>query len=1196
MEYINYTGRQQRTWTRTALRMSLLLAVALCAPSIHAQFRASIQGAVTDPTGAAIPGATLTLTDTATNKVLTATANGDGVYNFNALPPDDFTLNATAQGFQAKTISHLHIIPEQPNSVNVQLELGQATTEITVSGDTVSAVDTSTANIGATISSNDIQHMPSFNRDVFTLTQLAPGVVSDGAQAASGGVYAAPGNQGPGGTGNGGAAPTENRPQANANGGQNQTNGITIDGISTVSAVWGGATIITPTEDSIDNVRIVTNNYDAENGRFAGAQTMVTSKSGTNQLHGSAFIAIHRPGLNAYQPAVRTSNGTRVGAPQRDTARYNQYGGSLGGPLWRDKLFAFFAYEATPNSSTTTSTGWYETSAFRSAAPSGSIAAQFLNFPGSAPSGTIVTSGETCATVGLNEDPTKGPVNCRTIAGQGLDIGSPLKTGLGKQDLTATGTAANPGVGGGLDGVADVAFYLTSVPTTSYYRQYNGRLDANVTQNDHLSFAIYWVPQGSTFYNGGARAYNLFHHDQINEALSVIWNHTFSSSFLNEARANAAGWRWNEIASNPQQPVGLPQDNITFFGPGSGATINQFGTSLGSILNQWTYGYKDVATKIVGPHTIKFGVDFTNLHYDNPPTGRPSYNFYNIWDFLNDAPSVENGGFNSVTGLPGGNRSDERENLFGAFVQDGWKVRPNLTLNAGIRYSYFGALHAKQNNLPSARFGSGAAAYSGLTIATNRPLWIPQKGNFGPQLGFNWSPGNFNNKLVVRGGYGLNFQDEEIAISANSGNNPPTQNYVNYAFVSPSNPGTNGGNIIYGISSSPTSLNGFAANPHAITTYNSNGLPTAGNANVILLGNGAGSLPTIYLQHFSLDTEYQVNRELVASAGYEGSLGRHLINHENPNAPGIVAGVPLNSLVTGGDFWTNEGSSNNNALLLELKHPFVHQFSADAQFQWAKSMDTDGSGPYYEDPYFPLNAAYSYGPSDFNVGKSFKLFGLWQPVIFHGGAGWAEKIAGNWSLSGIFQWHTGFPYSPTYGIGQSIYCTQCGYSNLRPYYLGGANNSHSNDAFINATNFAGVSSNVQQTTATINGSANTVVAYSNKFFAVPNFASAITAASGTGFPNGNAALPPLPGLDRNAFVGPNYRDVDASLAKGFGVPNNRILGENARLEIRADIFNLFNILNLDPQRVTNNVNAGNFGQDQVALGGRTITFQARFSF
>ena len=330
--------------------------------------------------------------------------------------------------------------------------------------------------------------------------------MADGAQGSGGGVYAAPGNQGPGGTGASGAAPTENRPQANANGSQNENNGIAIDGISTVSsAVWGGASVITPSEDSIDNVRILTNDYDAENGRFAGAQTLVTSKSGTNQLHGSAFNAIHRPEpQRTFQRQIRDSTGLIIGTPQRDTARFNQYGGSLGGPILKDRLFAFFAYESSPNSSTATGTGWYETSAFRAAAPANSIAAKFLSFPGSAPNGTIVTTGETCAHVGLTEG-----VNCNTIAGQGLDIGSPIKTGLGTQDLTATGTALNPGVGGGLDGVADVAFFSTSTPSSSFYRQYNGRLDANVKQKDRLSFAIYWVPQGATFYNGSARAYNL---------------------------------------------------------------------------------------------------------------------------------------------------------------------------------------------------------------------------------------------------------------------------------------------------------------------------------------------------------------------------------------------------------------------------------------------------------------------------------------------------------------------------------------------------------------------------------------------------------------------------------------------------------------------------------------------------------------
>jgi hypothetical protein len=262
-------------------------------------------------------------------------------------------------------------------------------------------------------------------------------------------------------------------------------------------------------------------------------------------------------------------------------------------------------------------------------------------------------------------------------------------------------------------------------------------------------------------------------------------------------------------------------------------------------------------------------------------------------------------------------------------------------------------------------------------------------------------------------------------------------------------------------------------------------------------------------------------------------------------------------------------------------------------------MDTDGSGPYYEDPYFPESPAFSYGRSDFDVGKSFKLFALWQPVIFHGSASWLEKVAGGWSVSGIFQAHTGFPYSPNYGIGAggNLYCSQCGYGNLRPIYLGGGGNSHNNEAFINHSNFFPAGNSIttaQTTTATINGTA-TRVAYSNNLFAVPNYAPSVTPV-GTGFPNPHQALPPRPGADRNSFTGPSYRDVDASLAKNFGLPHVPFLGEGAGLEIRADAFNVFNILNLNPGSVTNDVTVATFGQDRSPLGGRTITLQARFSF
>jgi hypothetical protein len=1182
--------RRQLRFITFSLVAVLLLAT--LPPAAHAQFRTSVQGVVTDSSGAVIPNAKLTLKDNQNNATIVHTSDAAGVFNFNALAADTFTLVVESAGFQKKTLSNLQFIPEQANSLTVKLAVGGTTDTVTVDASTTPAVDTETANIGGTISANDIQHVPSFNRDVFTLTQLVPGTISDGSQGAGGGVYQLGANQGPGGTGSSGQAPTENGVQSNANGQQYETNGISIDGISTVSSVWGGTTVITPSEESVDNVRIVTNDYDAENGRFSGAQTMVTSKSGTNQIHGSAFFAAHRPGLNAYN---RYSGG---GTPIRDNKDFNQWGGSLGGPLWKDRVFAFFAFETSPSRANDVTTGWYTTPDFAALAPAGSIASTFLNFPGSAVNSTgIVTANEGCNDVGLIEG-----VNCNTIAGKGLNVGSPLTIGLGKQDPTATGTAQNPGIGSGLSNVADVADYITVNPSTTYYRQFNGRADADITKKDHLSFAIYWVPQGFTQYENGNRAYNLYTRNQINDAFSIIYNHTFSPTFLNEARANAAGYRWNEITSNPDAPFGLPNAGVVDLA--TGASLQSFGSQLPSVLNQWTFGYKDVATKVIRQHTVKFGGEYTKLQYLNQNINRPNYNFYNIWDFLNDAPYQENNtGFDPTTGLPKQTRQDDRENLFGAFVQDDWKALPNLTIHAGLRYSYFGPLYNKQNNVSVASFGSGSDAYTGLSVRQGGNLWNAEKGDFGPQVGFNWSPTKFNNAITIRGGYGLNYNQEEIAITANTFNNPPATYYPSFSYSSPTDPGTGGADILYGVSSSPTNLFGFAANPHAITTFNAANLPTAGNANVTLFGDGQGKVKTQYAHHFSLDTDYQfLHNWLVASLGYQASVSHHLIAHETPVAPAAVAGIAQNPLVNGGDYWTNEGGGNNNALLAEVKHPFSHQFSADMQFMWAKSLDTDGSGPYFEDEYFPEGGAYAYGRSDFNIGKSFKAIALWQPVFFHGDKGWLEKIAGEWSISGIFNLHTGLPWTPNYSLSNSLYCSQCGYYNLRPQYLGGAKHNHDNATFealptSQQSNFYGITTNVPtQPTATVNGNPGVPVAYANKYFNVPNYYNAIEAVDGVGFPANNIGLPGLPGADRNSFDGPNYRNLDMSIAKGFGIPKNRVTGNDARLEIRADIFNVFNLLNLNPGSIDNNISSSTFGRDVTALGGRTISFQGRFSF
>src|ERR1700730_14684429 len=339
----------------------LFFVLLLSFSAAHAQYRASLRGTVNDPQGSAVVGAKVTLTNTDTSSTLVSISDDNGIYQFNALSPAPYRLTVEQQGFKKKVLEHVQIIPEQPNALDLPLEVGEVQQTVTVS-ETTQALDTETANVSGTVTSNQIQHLPAFGRDVLKLAQLAPGSFADGSQGGGGSNnYNLPGTQSGGGQSGGadGIFKTENGAQVIAGGQQTENNGISIDGTSTTSSVWGGATVVTPSEDSVESVKILTNSYDAENGRFSGAQIQITSKSGTNDIHGSLFITSHQPNLNAYQ----RFNGAGL-AVTRDNNKFEQFGGSVGGPIWKNKIFAFFNYETVREPlSALPGNGWYDTAA-----------------------------------------------------------------------------------------------------------------------------------------------------------------------------------------------------------------------------------------------------------------------------------------------------------------------------------------------------------------------------------------------------------------------------------------------------------------------------------------------------------------------------------------------------------------------------------------------------------------------------------------------------------------------------------------------------------------------------------------------------------------------------------------------------------------------------------------------------------------
>src|ERR1700730_4220689 len=715
---------EEESMSRTiSLRVALLVVSAVLSTAVaHAQYRASIQGVVTDQQAAVVSNASVTLKNQETSRETKTTTNDAGIYNFNALSPSLYTITVEMSGFKHKILENISVIAEQSNAVNIQIEIGQTTETVTVT-DATPLIDTETANLNGTVTNDQIQKLPSFGRDVFQLLQLAPGAFGDGAQSSGGGTSSLPGSSMAGSGGTDGVFKIENGGQITVGGARTGDNNYQIDGVGTTSVTWGGSSVITPNEDSVKEVKIVTDNYDAENGRYRGAQVQVISQNGTNHYHGSAFFKAHRPGLDAFTKYNGyNSNGVGCVKPcgnVRDDNRFNDWGGTIGGAIWRNKIFAFFSYETlTNNAQQTTGGNWYETPQFRALAASGTNAAAFLGFRGVAPNGGTLVD-HTCSDIGLLEG-----TNCHFIAGQGLNLGSPLTAPLGTGDAGYKSNTS-PGTGGDGSGGAnnlgttpDIAFYGgTLEPSNSSHKQYNGRLDFNVTGKDLGAFSIYYVPNSSKGINGnGDRLMNLFNTTYLNRAETLLWDHTFSPSLINEVRVNAAGWMEKDLVNNPNAPWGLPQVSVNGIGSinatGGAAGTAFAGWGIGSFngFDQWTYAAKDVLTKVHGAHTLKMGGEFTRLLSVDAPfwSDRPSYTFNNIWEVLNDAPVSESGQFDPQTGIPSALRKDLRSTLTGLFFQDNYKVKSNLTVTAGLRWEYFGPISEKHGKLATVVLGSGA--------------------------------------------------------------------------------------------------------------------------------------------------------------------------------------------------------------------------------------------------------------------------------------------------------------------------------------------------------------------------------------------------------------------------------------------------------------------------------------------------------
>jgi hypothetical protein len=1119
---------------------SIVLGIATTA---SAQFKAGVQGSVMDPTGAVIPGATVALTNNETGRTLQTTTSGDGFYRIAGLPPGKYTMSAEHPGFNKKILETVTINAEAVQGIDITLDPGEIAEAVTVTAESGEQLKTENPNIDRAITNREVLRLPQVGRDPYELIRLSPGVFGDGARAGNGNSVGLPNTTGPGGS-NTSIFQVENQVPVSANGQRLSANNYQIDGVSVNSLGWAGAAVVTPNQESVKEIRVQSTSYSAEDGRNTGAQIKVVSQNGTNEFHGSGVFKYNSPKLNAFNKfGGITGDPTKNAPPVRNEQLYRQFAGSLGGPIIKNKVFFFFSYEGLRNSTTNISDTWIETSQYRQLVMNqraGGVTAGVFAAPGIEP--RIITElPSDCSIFNNNRN------LCRVVNG-GLDIGS-LTGSLGRY------VRINNSIGGGLDGIPDIQFVRLQLPSITRGDQYNTRIDYN-RGNDQFAVSTYITRRNDFENRAQSRPIGDLTFKPMNSAGTATWIRTISPTILNEARANFTRFAFDQVASNPNVNWGIPRihvEGIAVVNLDIGADRSE---TTPALFAQSTFEVRDTLTKVHGNMALKFGAEIRREQDNNNLAGgaRPSYTFKGLWNLANDAPFGEDINTDPNTGKPADAQRYFRTGTDAFFAQDDWKIKPNLTLNIGLRYEYFTPLREKRGRISNLVFPPGDLAHSKMVVSDQ--LFEPDRNNFAPHLGVAWSPTAMKDKLVLRGGLGIGYNRIPGVLFGNTRGNPP---FFARHFISNGGSASDGlfpfagGRILYVLGTSSSLLS------YPINLALAQGIdPATGGvigSQVEIYGTER-KLPNAYVYFYSLEAEYELPWNLIASLSYQGSSSHKLIRITPQNL--LYQANPFFRPVY---FLLPDVNGNYNAMIARLTHNFAKGFRVDGIYRWSKSIDTlsyEGPGAVTNQTN-PGDLASERGPSDYDVKHHFVLSGLWDLPLVRGHRDFWGKAFGGWQMNGIFTAHSGFPWTPK--IGQNLRQPSGeAYGPIRPtVYFGGALDDHSDAAFIRP---------------------------------------------GGNFPGGGARYFDIvtvgpPGIGRNSFRGPQFRSTDLSLIKQTGLPRIPGLGEGPRLEIRFNFLNVFNELNLQnigffsPGSFADNPN---FGRSQAGLSGRVIEFQARFSF
>lgn len=959
----------------------LVLGLALSASSTPAQnVYASVTGTVSDPQGNAMPGVKVTATNAGTGLVRSVVTDSHGVYLLNVLPVGTYNFSAAIQGFRESVISGVVLQVDQQARENFTLQIGALAQTVTVEG-TAPVLQSETSSISQVVNNTEVVELPMNGRNLSQLALIVAGV--------------SPANQTEAEAGSASTVQTFSVAGAASN-----ANSFLIDGVANTDDAIDNSSLH-PSLEMVQEFRIETSTYSAEFGHYAGGQVNITTKSGTNKFHGTLFEFLRNQDLDAKNFFVLPTQA-------KPTLQRNQFGGSVGGPIWKNKLFFFFDYEGLRYRDGETGTGTVPTTAM--------IGGDF--------SALLVASNPYTHAVTQLINPYTG-----------LPIPGNIITTINPVGAAIAALFPAPNVPG-----ASVNNYVVSPTLKQSDDEYNGRIDYQATTKDTVSGRLTYLREAvNQPYPLGSAVSPLEGYGSIQPSTQdnafVGDTHIFSSSMINDFKLGFSRIVLsvaNQNSSNVAGALGITGLDPAAYTSYSGVptfNINAF-AEIGAvnffpqIRADSTYQLSDSFSWTKGSHALKFGVDWTHfeLYQDVNTNVRGTFSFsgqysgFGLADLLLGAPSST-----SKLQLPGPLWNYGINTSRSFYALDNWTVSPRLTLNLGIRYEmdppvlYKGGQQAAFNpllNVIQVPLQTNPTISPFLNAA---PIPIPvpiqqvnssticdeDKKDFAPRVGFAYRPFK-DDKTVIRGGYGI-FYD-----------------------LPPTNSSCGSSSMLWQYSESFVgALKGSTPNISLSTPF-----PAALLSSVFTpTANYPLAHTTPYINEYNLDIQRQLTPTMVLEIGYLGSQGIHLpislnINQAVQGTGTEVSRRPYSALGFLNTVTYNSylGQSKYDALIARFEKRTSHGATFLVNYTWSHSLD-DFSGSLQN----VYNLGANWGSSNFDIRQRFVASYTYQLPFGKGrwkGSNWSgveQAVLGGWQTGGILTAQTGFPLTATIsGLDNSL--------------------------------------------------------------------------------------------------------------------------------------------------------------------------------